>query len=320
MTSTKHINKLWKGVFAVGFSNALFPVMLATGVAGTTKSSTISDSNTIVDDVTKLADSINSNGALVTICAVFILFFILLIIGSVSLVVKLAKKNESNANTTIEGYNKVMSLMSSVLAESLTVRSNENIQHVQPPEKKEEIEKKNEHITNILGMAVDESILYKGAAERVIEKLNCDRVAIYVFHNGNASGYGLPFVKMSCIYENTKDGMHTRRARDANVPLHVFAEMLSELYKNKEFGASEKDNEWNEGSVSEFVSNSSTKAFYMKAIEGDRGIAGFTVCEFNEYLDINASMQKPLLRNSLQDMNEAIHYIITNQDFSEKYK
>ena len=208
----------------MGFSNALFPVMLATGVAGTTKSSTISDSSTIVDGVTKLADSINSNGALVTICAVFILFFILLIIGSVSLVVKLAKKNESNANTTIEGYNKVMSLMSSVLAESLAVRSNENIQHVQSPEKKEEIEKKNEHITNILGMAVDESILYKGAAERVIEKLNCDRVAIYVFHNGNASGYGLPFVKMSCIYENTKDGMHTRRARDANVPLHVFAE------------------------------------------------------------------------------------------------
>ena len=300
------------------FSNALFPVMLATGVAGTTTSSTISDSNTIVDGVTKLADSINSNGALVTICAVFILFFILLIIGSVSLIIKLAKKNESNANSTIEGYNQVMSLISTALAESMASRPTEVPQVVQNVEQKEE-EKKNTHITNILGMAVAESILYKGAAERVIEKLHCNRVAIYVFHNGNSSGYGLPFVKMSCIYENTDNGMHTKRARDANVPLHVFAEMLSELYRNKEFGASENDPEWHEASVSEFISNSPTKAFYMKAIEGDKGIAGFTVCEFDEVVDVHGTIQGNLLRGALQDMNEAIHYIITNQNFSSRY-
>lgn len=303
------------------FSNALFPVMLATGVAGTTTSSTISDSNTIVDGVTKLADSINSNGALVTICAVFILFFILLIIGSVSLIIKLAKKNESNANSTIEGYNQVMSLISTALAESMASRQTSEVVQpaVQPTVEQKEEEKKNTHITNILGMAVDESILYKGAAERVIEKLHCNRVAIYVFHNGNSSGYGLPFVKMSCIYENTDNGMHTKRARDANVPLHVFAEMLSDLYRNKEFGASESDPEWHEASVSEFISNSPTKAFYMKAIEGDKGIAGFTVCEFDEVVDVHGTIQGNLLRGALQDMNEAIHYIITNQNFSSRY-
>ena len=291
------------------FSNALFPVMLATGVAGTTTSSTISDSNTIVDGVTKLADSINSNGALVTICAVFILFFILLIIGSVSLIIKLAKKNESNANSTIEGYNQVMSLISTALAESMASRQTSEVVQpsVQPTVEQKEEEKKNTQITNILGMAVDESILYKGAAERVIEKLHCNRVAIYVFHNGNSSGYGLPFVKMSCIYENTDNGMHTKRARDANVPLHVFAEMLSDLYRNKEFGASESDPEWHEASVSEFISNSPTKAFYMKAIEGD------------EVVDVHGTIQGNLLRGALQDMNEAIHYIITNQNFSSRY-
>ena len=52
----------------------------------------------------------------------------------------------------------------------------------------------------------------------------------------------------------------------------------------------------------------------------DGSLAGFTVCEFNEPVDYSNENTFMAINNKLKEMNDAIKYIVTDDEFSKKYE
>lgn len=68
-------------------------------------------------------------------------------------------------------------------------------------------------------------------AEKLLYKVNADRVMILELHNGLSSNSGLPFAKCSATYEAINDGVHpvADQYQDVNLSLMPFA---TELFDN----------------------------------------------------------------------------------------
>ena len=135
-----------------------------------------------------------------------------------------------------------------------------------------------------LGAFIDVNAILKDASRDAVRELKCSRVAIYVFHNGNRSMFGLPFFKMSCIHEWATTGINTPRSKaHTDLPLHLFNDFIEDLWRYGYYKAQnvdlaiQKDN-----SIREFVAYSDTKALYFAAIRDKDGIiSGFVVSEFD---------------------------------------
>lgn len=157
-------------------------------------------------------------------------------------------------------------------------------------EKPAEIAKKKEEAGedayhhDYLGAFIDVNTILKDASREALRELKCSRIAIYVFHNGNKSMFGLPFFKMSCIHEWGITGMNTPRSKaHTDLPLHLFNDFIEDLWRYGYYKAQnvdiaiQKDN-----SIREFVAYSDTKALYFAAIRDKDGIiSGFVVAEFD---------------------------------------
>ena len=67
-------------------------------------------------------------------------------------------------------------------------------------------------------------------AEKLLYKVNADRVMVLELHNGLSSNSGLPFAKCSATYEAINDGIHpvADQYQDVNLSLMPFATKLIE--------------------------------------------------------------------------------------------
>lgn len=137
-----------------------------------------------------------------------------------------------------------------------------------------------------LGAFIDVNAVLKDASREAVRELRCSRIAIYVFHNGNKSMFGLPFFKMSCVHEWGVNGTNTPRSKaHTDLPLHLFNDFIEDLWRYGHYRAQnvdlaiQKDN-----SIREFVAYSNTKALYFTAVKDSDGIInGFVVAEFESF-------------------------------------
>lgn len=276
----------------------------------------VSDVGTVVDGVSTIADSISKNGPLIVIGAVFIVLFICLFLLFLkinndmikNLISQMNQKNEENSDITQK------------LLDHFLDENGEIINSFDRNDGKENHE--TNHNKDLVGLFIDYTTAFRQETKKVINSVRCDRVAVYLFHNGNHTLYGLPFIKMSCVYEDTMKGIMTIRSKThTNLPLHLFNEFVQALYKYGEFSGNLADVEIHDNSIREFLAYSDAKAIFMRAIKKEDGsLAGFTVCEFNEEINLGDEKIYSSINNSIKDMNTAIRYIVTDEEFSKKYE
>ena len=274
-------------------------------------------STNVVDGVVKLADSISKNGALIVIGAAFIVFSIAILLLFIkinstmfkNIVNQINQKNDENSEITKK-------LLDHFLDEEEKEKEKEK------DEEDNEEEPKKHHAKDLVGLYIDYTTAFKGESKSVINTIRCDRVAVYVFHNGNQTLYGLPFIKMSCVYEDTMKGNMTMRSKaHMNLPLHLFNDFIQALYRDGIFAGNIDDVEIHDGSIREFLSFSDAKSVFMRAIKKEDGsLAGFTVCEFIEPVDYTDKEKFMAINNKVKEMNDAIKYIVTDDEFSKKYE
>lgn len=169
-------------------------------------------------------------------------------------------------------------------------------------QKKEEAA--NDYHHDYLGAFIDVNAVLKDASREAVRELKCSRIAIYVFHNGNKSMFGLPFFKMSCIHEWGITGMNTPRSKaHTDLPLHLFNDFIEDLWRYGYYKAQnvdlaiQKDN-----SIREFVAYSDTKALYFAAIRDKDGIiSGFVVSEFEEFDTFESDENRDIYVKSILD-------------------
>ena len=167
--------------------------------------------------------------------------------------------------------------------------------------------------------------IFKEVSRSVISELRCDRVAIYVFHNGNKSPYGYSFVKMSCVHDQTLRGTTTNRTLiHQGVPLHVFSNIIDCLIRNDEYIVG---NIYSHGIISadeqvrSFIDGSHTKALFALAIKDTTNeIAGFIVAEFNDEQDFSNTNNYNKVLTALKHMRTSIVPIIVDENFRSRYE
>lgn len=175
----------------------------------------------------------------------------------------------------------------------------------------------NDYQKDLVGAYIDLNMAFKDVSRATLNKLKCNRVAIYVFHNGNKSMHGLPFFKMSCVHEWTSYGNKTLRGKShMDMPLHLYNDFIENIYKNGVYRSEDVNKSINDDpSIREFIAYSEAKALYFVGMTDDEGaLAGFVVAEFPEPDTFQHDHDRnEFVKGALNEMISKIAPIICNK-------
>ena len=264
-----------------------------------------SEISEITDGVGEMSQAISEYGPLIVLLSIFFIIFILLAVVIIVTNTKMMKnfmrskdsmedlesdilnKFVDGALKTLTGNTNSANASGNALETALknTLKPLQDsidkmVSLQQPPQDDAE-----DYHKDLVGAYIDVNMAFKDASRKALESLKCNRVAIYVFHNGNVSHMGLPFFKMSCIHDWTNRGSITLRGKShTDIPLHLFNDFIEDLWKNGYYKSENTvETAKNDPSILDFVAFSDTKSLYIYAIKNaDNAIAGFVVAEFNE--------------------------------------
>lgn len=289
---------------------------LATTLSSTSSEVSGNMSNTMdqVSDATKL---INQYGPTVVIIAVFLILFI-------GLLVFILRSNHRMNQQMLEAQKNAsennQKMMQDMFDTFKTLVVNNKDKDDEDDEEDEEKPKKKK----IVSAYIDSSLAFKDASRIAISKIKCERVAIYLFHNGNHTPYGYPFAKMSCVHEWTLRGSNTiRGTTHMNIPLYAFSTIVESLVKDGEFVIG---NIYDHGIISadeqvfQFISGSTIRSLFALGIKDKDGdLAAFTIAEFKDAQDFSDEETYKNVKDALSMMNESIYSIIVNDEFRNTY-
>lgn len=260
------------------------------------------DISNVTTGVVNISEAISKYGVAIVIMAVFFVIFMILIVimlysntKMINQIIASKSASDQQDQTIISKFidnaldakgvsskDEIVNTLSNELKESLTPIT-QKLEAMSKNEDHSE-EDKNDYHKDLVGAYIDINMAFKDISRETFTSLNCDRIAIYVFHNGNKSIHGLPFFKMSCIHEWTIHGTNTLRGKShMDLPLHLFNDFIENLYQvgyycTEDISAGKKD----DPSIEEFVSYSGTKSLYLMAIkDNENSLAGFVSAEFN---------------------------------------
>lgn len=294
-----------------------FAALAVTALSST--SSEVSDnvSNTI-DQVGNTASLINQYGPTVVILAVFLLIFI-------SIMAFILRSNHNMNKQMLESQQSAATaqqkMMQDMFDTCMSLIKKENSKDDDEENEEEETKPKKKKIVSAY---IDSSLAFKDASRIAIGKIKCERIAIYLFHNGNHTPYGYPFAKMSCVHEWTIRGSNTvRGTTHVNIPLYAFSTIVESLSKDGEFVVG---NIYEHGLISadeqvfQFISGSTIRALFALGIKDKDGdLAAFTIAEFKDPQDFSAEETYKNVKDALTMMDESIYSIIVNDDFRNSY-
>ena len=294
-----------------------FAALAVTALSST--SSEVSDnvSNTI-DQVGNTASLINQYGPTVVILAVFLLIFI-------SIMAFILRSNHNMNKQMLESQQSAATaqqkMMQDMFDTCMSLIKKENSKDDDEEDEEEETKPKKKKIVSAY---IDSSLAFKDASRIAIGKIKCERIAIYLFHNGNHTPYGYPFAKMSCVHEWTIRGSNTvRGTTHVNIPLYAFSTIVESLSKDGEFVVG---NIYEHGLISadeqvfQFISGSTIRALFALGIKDKDGdLAAFTIAEFKDPQDFSAEETYKNVKDALTMMNDSIYSIIVNDDFRNSY-
>ena len=256
----------------------------------------VDDSSNAVVNISK---AISDYGPLIVIMAVFVVVFILMatliLRNNAKMMNQLMTHNETSEETNQKMIEKfvtaalenhgVHQTTDNTSVESLLKDIKDSLDDQKKEKEKEDQQQPecDDYHRDIVGAYIDVNMAFKDASRKTLAILDCQRVGIYVFHNGNNSMHGLPFFKMSCIHEWTNRGCNTLRGKShTDMPLHLFSDFVEDLYNHGVYKSQDVSKSIKEDpSLAEFIEFSHTKALYLIAIKDADGIlVGFVIAEF----------------------------------------
>ena len=291
-----------------------------------------SEADGAVDAVDKMSKAIIEYGPLVVLLSIFFLIFIILIVvilrSNHRLTTQIMNRNNTNGNLEEEVIKKFVNGALSELTKDQDIEGaiarqlkplEDAISHMN-----HEHDDENDYHRDLVGAYIDVNMAFKDASRTALKDLKCDRVGIYIFHNGNESMLGLPFFKMSCIHEWTSTGINTLRGKShSSMPLHLFNDFIEDLWRDGVYKSENVDETIKtDPSIKEFISFSKTKSLYIMAIKNDSdAITGFVVAEFDniETFEHNETRDSEI-NTILVEMIRKISPIVSNRYVFKKDK
>lgn len=265
--------------------------------------------NNTINGITNLAQAIKAYGPLIVLMSIFFVIFILLVfmvIWTNKKMMNRMMKREDNSDKTDQA---ILNKFIENVLEAQSTKDKDDIKTIadEIKESLKPIETALNNINNgnnqlldhhgigdgsddyhkdLVGAYIDVNMAFKDASREALNALKCDRIGLYVFHNGNSSLHGLPFFKMSCIHEWTTRGGNTLRGKShVDMPLHLFNDFIENLWKDGYYKSENVDKSIEiDPSMKEFIAFSDTKSLYMVSIKNNEGsLVGFVSAEFDKY-------------------------------------
>lgn len=283
--------------------------------------STSSEVSNIVstEQIGEVSELLNKYGPTIVILAVFILIFIGLMAFILRSNHKMNEQMLKAQQSASETNQQMMQDMFATCMNIINTKTGDNSESEDDVATEKKPKKK-----KIVSSYIDSSLVFKDASRLANSKLKCERIAIYLFHNGNHSPYGYSFAKMSCVHEWTMRGSNTVRGMNhVNIPLYAFSTIVESLVKDGEFVVS---NVYDHGIISadeqvfQFISGSTIRAIFALAIKDKDGdLAAFTIAEFKDAQDFSSQEVYKNVKDALNTMNESIYSIVISEQFRDNY-
>ena len=296
-----------------------FAVLAATTTVNSTSSEVTDNISGAINQVGQTANLLDQYGPTIVILSVFLVLFIGLLIFILRSNHKMNQEMLKSQQAASQANQKMMQDMFDTF-KSLVVKDRNDDEDNEDDDSDEDKPKKKK----IVSAYIDSSLAFKDASRIAIGKIKCDRIAIYLFHNGNHTPYGYPFAKMSCVHEWTLRGSNTvRGVNHVNIPLYAFSTIVESLVKDGEFVVG---NIYEHGIISadeqvfQFISGSTIRALFALGIKDKDGdLAAFTIAEFKDSQDFSNEEVYNTVKDALTTMNESIYSIVVNDEFRSNY-
>ena len=150
---------------------------------------------------------------------------------------------------------------------------------------------------------------------RTQEAIHADRIAIYLFHNGNSSTHGIKFFKMSCICEKVTVGSGVREQSidQSNIPINLFDNMVDHLIDNGRYIIL-NDDELESSNHRIFISAKKIKYSQAVAIfDTSNNILGFVLAEMAHDYSIDMAKEE---FNTMTLLVEQLRPILSYSDYT----
>ncbi len=281
---------------------------------------TVSDAVSYVDTdaVTTFVELIEEYGAVVVVLGLFLVLFAGMIYYMIShnnrLVTQILESQKTAENHSMELVKSLLLQHVETNTAATKAAAHEAVE--------EESEKQRKSQKTAISAYIDANLAFKDASRIAVNKTGCQRIAIYLFHNGNTTPYGYHFAKMTCVHEWTRNAVATVRGQNqVDIPLFAFSNLIDGLASKGEYcltdiyGQSNKDEQ-----IFKFIAGSDAVAMYAHAVKSreDDNIAAFIVAEFNE-VGILTDDNKDVMKDALSTMADNIYSIIINTEFRTSY-
>lgn len=256
------------------------------------------------NEVAKYTDLINTYGASTVIIAVFLIVL-------VCMFMYILRTNQKTNNQLIKQQQELVSRL------------------LEKEDKKDNEEDKEEHSKiktepDIVEMFLKINAGLKDTLKDIQDEINADKVAVYVFHNGVYSSHGLPFFKTSCVCDVVKKNCGVGKSiTHSNLPLQMFDNNISHLYKHGYMSVCDVDNDEDDIVkdapilIGMFKNNNIKSVSGVSIYDHDNNMVGILIGEFTEVHDeeflkdvenkliANAPLLSPILEYSgIYDNND----------------
>lgn len=225
-------------------------------------------------EVSEYSNLIHTYGASTVIIAVFIVVLL-------AMFAYILRSNQKTNNQLIKQQQK---LVDTLLENKKDEEENEDDSTRHPTVIKE---------PDIVQVFLDINSSIKEILKDISDEINSSRTAVYVFHNGVYSSHGLPFFKTSCVCEVIKKNCGVSKSINlhSGLPLQMFDNNISYIYKNGKMTIIDVDNEDNElvhdapVLVGMLKNNNIKSATGIAVYDHDNNILGILLTEFVELQD-----------------------------------
>lgn len=260
------------------------------------------------------AQMIADYGPTVVILAVFLSLFVFIVLALLkkSLKTNEEEKEQSYRDDMAKVVDEIVSHILPVIQSMPAKTDNTNNGTNQLPAPKS--------TKSLVEETIKTAIIFKNVSKTALTSLDCQRIAIYVFHNGNKSISGYPFIKFTCIYEYTNHNVEAtiRGKNHKDIIIYEYSDMVNPLITDNEYVCSNIDNLDSQDQIVKFIAGSDVNSIYMRAIKSeDDDIIGFTVAEFSSYEDFLKVQNDGSLRRDMEAYNAVIKPIINHHQMKE---